>query len=84
MEKRIGECIELVIKFEAGSDFQFDHARSLLEGVGTATSGHLRGTHKKNWSLYSIKLLEKNSVSKEIKKLEEEGERYYASHAKDK
>jgi len=84
MEKHNGECLKLVIGFEAGSDFQYDHARSLLEGVGTAIAGHLRGTHKKNWCYYSIELVEKNSISEEVKKLEEEGKRYYESPLKDK
>lgn len=84
MEKHIGECIQLVIEFEAGSDFQFDHARSLLEGVGTATSGHLRNTHKKNWCYYEIGILEKNSVSEKIKKLDQEHKRYQESYLKDK
>lgn len=84
MEKHIGDGIQLVIEFEAGSDFQFDHARSLLEGVATATTGHLRNTHKKNWCYYEIGILEKNSVSNKIRKLEEEGNRYQESNLKDK
>jgi hypothetical protein len=84
MEKHIGECIKLVIEFEAGSDFQFDHARSLLEGVGVASAGHLRNTHRKNWCSYEIELLEKNSVSKKLKALELEHKRYQESYLKGK
>lgn len=76
MGKHIGECVELVIKFEAGSDFQYDHARSLLQGIGTAVSAHLRDTHKNNWCYYYTEALEPKTVSEEIKKLEEEGRRY--------
>lgn len=84
MENKKGQCIKLTVEFEAGSDFQFDHARSLLEGTGTAISQHLRKTHKDNWSCSTVELLEKKSVSEHIKKLEEEAKRFQESYAQDK
>lgn len=76
MGKHIGDCLELVIRFEAGSDFQYDHAHSLLEGMGRATSEHLRGTHKNNWCYTKLGKLEHGVVKTEIKQMEEDHARY--------
>jgi len=72
MGKHIGDCLEFQIRFEAGSDFQYDHAKSIFEGMGIALAGHLNETHKGNKVITEIGILENGSVDRELKKIKAE------------
>lgn len=48
--------IQLILTLKAGSDFQYEHGRSLLTGIAESVKNHLLSTHKENEVSYSLSI----------------------------